>query len=233
MRRRTGFILLALAGLASWAIWSWQREGIIYLLATSGNGDQSLGLLRERLLAWGLFAPAIYVAAVVVEVLVVPIPGALLYAPGGALFGGLLGGTLSLAGNVIGAGIACWLGAQIGDRLLSRWVAREDLRRYHALLEGRSFWVILLLRLNPLTSSDLVSYGAGLAGTPIRIVMAATLIGMAPLCYLQAYLADEIFMRLPLWLSVVMAVAAVILLVSLLLYRRDSPTTDRSPDAPA
>ena len=52
-----------------------------------------------------------------VEVVVAPIPGTMLYAPGGVIFGGFLGGLLSLAGNVIGAGIACRLmRAFLGDR---------------------------------------------------------------------------------------------------------------------
>ena len=48
--------------------------------------------------------------------------------------------------------------------------------------------VVLLLRANPLTSSDLVSYAAGVAGVPPWKVAAGTLIGLAPLCYLQAVL---------------------------------------------
>jgi uncharacterized membrane protein YdjX (TVP38/TMEM64 family) len=58
-------------------------------------------------------------------------------------------------------------------------------------------WLILLLRVNPLTSSDLVSYAAGLAGIPVWKVMLGTLPGMAPLCWAQAYLADGILRAVP------------------------------------
>jgi uncharacterized membrane protein YdjX (TVP38/TMEM64 family) len=57
--------------------------------------------------------------------------------------------------------------------------------------------VIALLRLNPFTSSDLVSYAAGIARLPVWQISLGTLIGLAPLCYAQAYLAQELFTWLP------------------------------------
>ncbi len=57
--------------------------------------------------------------------------------------------------------------------------------------------MIVLLRANPFTSSDLVSYAAGAFGVPVTRVALGTLIGMAPLCYLQAYLAESLFEILP------------------------------------
>ena len=54
-----------------------------------------------------------------------------------------------------------------------------------------------LLRVNPLTSSDIVSYMAGAVGVPVWRVALGTFIGMAPLCYAQAYLAEQIFEILP------------------------------------
>jgi uncharacterized membrane protein YdjX (TVP38/TMEM64 family) len=119
----------------------------------------------------------------------------LLYAPAGALFGGLLGGTLSLVGNVIGAGIACALGSIIGERLLPK-KDRSQLGRYQELLRQKGIWIVLLLRANPFTSSDLVSYAAGIAGMPPWKVALGTF-GMAPLCYLQAYFAERLFDIVP------------------------------------
>jgi uncharacterized membrane protein YdjX (TVP38/TMEM64 family) len=61
----------------------------------------------------------------------------------------------------------------------------------------RGFWMILVLRLNPLTSTDLLSYAAGLTRIPIWHVMLATGLGMAPLCFAQSWLSDGIFNRWP------------------------------------
>ena len=55
------------------------------------------------------------------------------------------------------------------------------------------------LRLNPLTSSDLVSYAAGSTEIPVHHVMIGTMIGIAPLCYVQAYMSMTLFEWFP-WL---------------------------------
>ena len=200
--RRVYAAIAVLLALAAWAIWSYQTGGILrVLLVKPADGGTTLDALRVYVLGWGMWAPLVYVAAVTVEVLVAPIPGTLLYAPAGAIFGGFMGGTLSLIGNVSGAAIACWLAATFGSRFGQDWVNRHNesgqLSRLHAQLQSRGAWVIALLRLNPLTSSDLVSYAAGLAGIPVRHLALGTFIGMLPQCYLQAYLAQTLFEALP------------------------------------
>ena len=197
MRRRHLLLTLVLLVLIGGALISYLTSGFVYALV-AGTPDQGPWLERVRAAAagWGRLAPIVYVLVVIVEVVVAPIPGALLYAPGGAIFGGFLGGTLSLVGNVIGAALCCALGAWIGERVLPRdseAAAAADLR---ARLSDRSIWVVMLLRANPLTSSDLVSYAAGVAGVPPWKVAVGTL-GMAPLCYIQSYFAEQVFTLVP------------------------------------
>lgn len=183
------------------AAWSYLSGGTVRLLMDGagalGDSGQSLDALRAALDRWGRLAPVVYVVAVVIEVLVAPIPGTLLYAPAGALFGGFLGGTLSLIGNTLGAAIACGVGSAIGEAALARRVEGTRLAVYRDAIRARGVWVVLLLRINPLTSSDVVSYMAGAVGVPIWRVALGTFIGMAPLCYAQAYLAEQIFRVLP------------------------------------
>jgi uncharacterized membrane protein YdjX (TVP38/TMEM64 family) len=203
-----------LVGLAAWAIWSYRSGGLIaVLLADVPAGGSRLAALRQYILAWGLLAPVVYFLAVIVEVLVAPIPGTLLYAPSGAIFGGLMGGALSLMGNVTGAGIACWLGRTLGEAWVARRAAASSLARHRERLLSRGAWVIFLLRLNPLTSSDLVSYVAGAMGVPVRRVVLGTLAGMAPACFLQAYLAASLFEFLPGGPLIVLALGAAYLVV--------------------
>jgi uncharacterized membrane protein YdjX (TVP38/TMEM64 family) len=186
---------LGVLGALSW--WSYASGGFIFALAQTTRPDtDSLAVLRAYLASWGALAPAVYVLFVIIEVLVAPIPGTVLYAPGGAIFGGFLGGSLSLAGNVIGAGVACLI-ARFWEQPIARSLDSVRLRSIQNAVAARGLWLILLLRINPLTSSDLVSYAAGLVGVPVWKVVVGTLVGMAPLCYAQAYLADRLFRVLP------------------------------------
>jgi len=197
--------VLCLLAAAAWAFASYRSGGFVStLIEATNHSDQSLDLLREYIANWGSLGPVAYVLFVIVEVLIAPIPGTLLYAPGGAIFGGALGGTLSLAGNVIGATLACLI-ARLLERRVVTALDSKGLERYRTRIVRRGGWVIFLLRLNPLTSSDLVSYAAGLVGVPAWKVALGTLAGMAPLCYAQAYLAERILRVLPGSLWVVIA----------------------------
>jgi uncharacterized membrane protein YdjX (TVP38/TMEM64 family) len=213
VRRGPLVLTLILISLIAGALFSYWTSGFVYVLLT-GTPDQGpwLERVRDAVAGWGRLAPLIYTLVVVVEVVVAPIPGALLYAPGGAIFGGFLGGTLSLVGNVIGAAISCALGGWIGERVLPKQGSRSRLDDMRARLSERAIWVVLLLRANPLTSSDLVSYAAGVAGVSPWKVAVGTL-GMAPLCYIQAYFAEQVFTLVP---GSVLAIGGIVLILVVL-----------------
>jgi uncharacterized membrane protein YdjX (TVP38/TMEM64 family) len=225
MRRGSIVILGAAIGLVAWAVYSYATSGFVFVLFTGSPDDgQWLERVRETVAGWGRLAPVVYTLAVVVEVIVAPIPGTLLYAPAGAIFGGFVGGTLSLVGNVIGAAICGVIGRLIGDRVLAIRIDESELSRYRRLLERRGMWLVMLLRLNPLTTSDLVSYGAGLAGVPPWKIALGTLFGLAPWCYAQAYLAERLFEVIPGRLLLASGVVLLALLAAVLAVRRFGDT---------
>jgi uncharacterized membrane protein YdjX (TVP38/TMEM64 family) len=121
----------------------------------------------------------------------------LLYLPGGVIFGGFVGGLTALTGNVVGAGIACQISRTLGGSYVEPYLEKGALKKYEAILDKHGLWIVFLLRVNPLTSSDLVSYAAGLTHMPVWKVMTGTLLGMAPLCFAQAYFAQEILIKFP------------------------------------
>ncbi len=189
------FVLAALLAMLSW---SWLSGGVVYqLLSRQGDPASRIEHFKQYLASFGAAAPLIYVLFVVVEVVVAPIPGIMLYAPGGIVFGPLLGGSLSLIGNVIGAGIASLLTRSLGSNWLTQFFDKEKLEQSQRALETKGSILIFLLRLNPLTSSDIVSYAAGFSRIPIWKIMLATCLGMAPLCYIQAWLSKSLITAFP------------------------------------
>jgi uncharacterized membrane protein YdjX (TVP38/TMEM64 family) len=205
-----------IAALVAWAVWSYAGGGLLFALINRTDGVTVIEALRRYVLSWGMLAPVVYIAVVIVEVLVAPIPGTLLYAPAGAIWGGFVGGTLSLTGNVLGATIACWLAGAFGQRWVERHHPTGRIADLRARLRHHGAWLVFLLRVNPLTSADLVSYAAGLAGVPPRQVALGTFCGMLPHCYVQAYLAQALFDFLPagpLFLVIGLVVVAVVALL--------------------
>ena len=216
---------VSLGLVAGWAAWSYWSGGIVDTLMSPGvDAEAKLAALRLSFEAWGPFAPIAYILFVVVEVVVAPIPGIILYLPGGAIFGGFWGGSFALIGNTIGAGISCLLmRTLIGKALSWDFFAKRDLSRYEDMLQRRGLLAIILLRLNPLTSSDIVSYAAALTSIPAATVMVGTLFGMAPLCYIQAYLSMELIVMFPwlLWPLIIAVVVYALVAVSVILKLKD------------
>ena len=203
MRRRwfsRSVAICVLIALVLMVAGSYFADGIAgKLLSTTLSSEAKLEALRTFFDRWGPWAPLAYLGMVTIEVVIAPIPGAFLYLPGGLVFGGFWGGWLSLAGNVLGAGISCQLMRSLAGARLTTWFDAHKLQRVEQLIQRRGFGIIVLLRVNPLTSSDLVSYAAGLTRVRVSTVMLGTLVGMAPLCFAQAYLAESLFDSFP-WL---------------------------------
>ena len=200
---------LILVGIVAGIAYSWLSEGIAFQLTRSNiSGAERIERLQQLFRQAGIWAPALYVVFVTIEVIVAPIPGVLLYAPGGLIFGPWMGGLLALLGNIIGSGISCGLTRSFGPGWLNGIGSSGAIERLQATLDRRGGWLIVMLRLNPLTSTDLVSYAAGFTRIPIGTVMLATGIGMAPLCFAQSWLSDGVFSKWPflLWPLLVLSV---------------------------
>ncbi len=190
--------IFLLISLVVYLVYSYSNNGIFSIILQGNiSAKEKLPLIRDYFNTYGKWAPIIYTFIVTVEVIIAPIPGALLYIPGGVIFGGLLGGSSSLIGNVLGAGASFLIMKVLGKPYLDSHFNMESLKKYDSLINKRGIWIIFLFRLNPFTSSDLVSYAAGLSKMPAWKVMLGTFLGIAPLCYIQSYFAEGIFNALP------------------------------------
>jgi uncharacterized membrane protein YdjX (TVP38/TMEM64 family) len=194
--RFLAFVLLAV--MLGIGLFSYAKGGVVHiLLRWDITNEEKTSLVQQYFLSWGYLAPLAYVGAVIIEVIIAPIPGTMLYAPGGMIFGGFIGGSMSLVGNVLGAGICHRITRILGKSFVESHLAGGSLGKYEPVLKRQGVWIVFLLRVNPLTSSDLVSYAAGFTSIQTWKVMLGTFLGMLPLCYLQAYLAEEMFKAFP------------------------------------
>jgi uncharacterized membrane protein YdjX (TVP38/TMEM64 family) len=217
------FVLLwvAIAGIVVAGFWSFRAGGICYeLFGAELTAQERVAKLRDFFVGCGPLAPLAYVLFVTVEVVVAPIPGLMLYAPGGLVFGPWWGGTLAVIGNTLGAGVACLLARSIGTRWIPKFFDASAISRVQDRLRDRGATLLFLLRLNPLTSTDLLSYAAGFTSIPVWKVMLATGFGMAPLCYVQSWLSDSLFSRFPMLIYPLLIGSLVYIVVVVLIFRK-------------
>src|SRR5687768_2874463 len=82
--------------------WSYMSGGVLALLLEPGiEAEHRLSSIRSYFQSWGMAAPLAYAGLVMLETVVAPIPGVLIYLPGGAIFGWVLGGISALVGNLL------------------------------------------------------------------------------------------------------------------------------------
>jgi uncharacterized membrane protein YdjX (TVP38/TMEM64 family) len=163
--------LLILAGLA-WLGWLQAAWRVL-------NAD-SIARVAAYVRGFGLWAPIISLLLMLLQSVIAPLPGSIVAAANGVIFGIWWGTLLSWAGGLLGATASFWLARRLGQREMERWFSRARMERIDAIGEAQGFWLVLLARLTPLVSFDLISYLSGLSSIGFGRFMLATAIGMLP-----------------------------------------------------
>lgn len=164
MVARLLILALLLAALGYWAVTGGGR----FLTELPGWVD-SLGFWAP--LAFALFYALAQAAFV---------PGSVLTASAGVLFGVALGAATVLVGATAGAALSFGIARRLGRPAVARFAGTGRLADLDARLTRRGFWAVLVLRLVPLFPFAVVNYGAGVTGVRFAPYMAATAIGIVP-----------------------------------------------------
>ncbi|MDG4828247.1 TVP38/TMEM64 family protein [Solwaraspora sp. WMMD1047] len=150
--------------------------GAATLLATRGTPD--VDALRGRVADAGVWGPVLFAAGYAVGTVLL-VPGVLLTAAAGALFGVVGGSVVVLAGATVGAVASFLLGRWLGRPAVERLVGGR-LDRLDGFLARRGLVAIVGLRLAPLVPFALLNYGSGVTAVRLRDYTLGSAIGMTP-----------------------------------------------------
>ncbi len=178
---KTAFVALVGLGL----LWAW-RSG---LLATLQH-DMSRDAIANWVEAAGLWGPLVVIVLMLVAVVASPIPSAPIALVAGAAYGHTYGTIYIVIGAEAGALVAFGLSRSLGRQVVAKWFGEKAdfglLGSQNALT-----FTVLVSRLIPFISFDLVSYAAGLSCLqPWRFAL-ATLAGIIPASFLLAHFGGE------------------------------------------
>lgn len=146
--------------------------------------------VKEYILSFGIWAPVISFMLMVLQSVAAPLPAFLITFANAGLFGWVKGAILSWTGAMAGAalcfGIARWYGREVVEKFTSnRALAEVDI-----FFERYGKWAVLIARLLPFVSFDIVSYAAGLTGMGFWPFMWATGLGQLPATLIYSYVGD-------------------------------------------
>lgn len=177
-------IALAFVFLSLLFLWQLQRSGVNVFTPTG---------LRQTVDGLGLLGPLAYIGILTIAVVVSQIPQVPLALAAGAIWGTLPAGLYSVIGGFLGSLIAYFLGRSLGRSTIQTLTGKAI---YFSQHRGEVYlgWLILITRLLPILSFDLISYGAGISNLSLRIYLPATLLGMIPPTFLLTYMGKSLTM---------------------------------------
>jgi uncharacterized membrane protein YdjX (TVP38/TMEM64 family) len=183
LRPAVSLALLAVVALLLWAVLSGSGFTPAWLELTPAQVDAFIK-------AWGMWSAVGSMALMVLHSFV-PVPAEIIAVANGMLFGPFWGVVVTWSGAMLGAVFAFAASRWLGRPVICRFVAVE----HRAAIER---WTVrpgslLLLRLLPVVSFNLVNFAAGLAGAGWWDFLWTTALGILPLTVLSVVLGARIF----------------------------------------
>jgi uncharacterized membrane protein YdjX (TVP38/TMEM64 family) len=142
--------------------------------------DDPVAELERLMEAWGPLATLASIGLMVLHSFV-PFPAEMLAIANGMLFGPFWGTVVTWSGAMLGAFLAFGLARHFGRPLVERLMAERHRARIDALSERRGGPALLLSRLIPVISFNLINYAAGLTTISWWTFTWATGLGILPI----------------------------------------------------
>ena len=163
--------------------------GLFYVVAVTRVVD--VDDIRRTVAATGPAAPLTYVvvAALLAAVFV---PGPILAAGSGVLFGPILGVFVTLGATVGTAIITSLIGRRAGRDSARALLGADRADRLDRLIDRRGLWAVVGQRFIPGISDALASYAFGAFGVPLWQMAVGAFIGAAPRAFVYTALGASI-----------------------------------------
>lgn len=153
------------------------------------SGDA--GAVRDYILSYGVWAPVVSAGLMVLQALLAFLPSFILAFANGLAFGVFWGGMLSLVSAAVAAAISFGIAHALGRVPVEALVGKSSLGAADKWFERYGVYAVLIARLIPVVSFDVISYAAGLTRMSFFRFLAATIIGMTPATFIYSYLGQN------------------------------------------
>ena len=180
--------------------------------ATMNNFVSKLGSLNlesviELIRGYGAYAAVISFFLMILQSILSPIPALLITLSNAAVFGWWKGALLSFWSSMVGAALCFYIARTLGRDVVEKITTKTGLAIVDEFFERYGKNSILICRLLPFVSFDIVSYAAGL--TPIKFwdFFIATGLGQLPATIVYSYLGNLAGSTKTIFISIVCVVA--------------------------
>jgi len=147
-------------------------------------------IIKEYILSFGILAPIISFLLMIFQALAAPLPAFLITFANAALFGWVFGAMLSWFSALVGAILCFYIAKFLGRDIVEKLTSKTALESVDGFFEKHGKYAILIARLLPFISFDIISYAAGLTKMKIKDFVFATALGQLPATLIYSYAGE-------------------------------------------
>lgn len=145
-------------------------------------------LVKGYILSFGILAPIVSFLLMVLQSIMAPLPAFIITFANAGLFGWIKGAILSWTSAMAGAALCFFIAKFYGRNAVEKLTSKFALENIDLFFEKYGNYAILIARLLPFISFDIVSYAAGLTSMSFWSFFIATGIGQLPATIIYSYI---------------------------------------------
>ena len=211
---KTGKKYAGKAAIGAYFVWPPYRDVIDSIFSAFATGDFTA--VRNFVERYGTMAAAVSFLLMVFQSIVAPLPAFLITFANANLFGWWRGAILSWASAMAGAAACFYIARILGRDVVEKLSSKTGLRSIDAFFERHGTQSILIARLLPFISFDIVSYAAGLTSMGFWSFFIATGVGQLPATIVYSYVGGMLTGGARLFVTGLLILFALSILVVLL-----------------
>lgn len=173
-------------------------------------------VVREFVNSYGAYAMVVSFLLMVLQSIMAPLPAFLITFANANLFGWWQGAILSWSSAMAGAALCFAIAKILGRDVVEKLTSKAGLNQIDVFFERYGKQSILIARLLPFISFDLVSYAAGLTSMKFRPFFIATGLGQLPATIVYSYVGGMLTGGAKLFVTGLLILFALSVLVALL-----------------
>ena len=182
----------------------------------SSLSSLDINTVKKYILSFGIWAPIISFLLMLLQSVAAPLPAFLITFANAALFGWVYGGILSWTSAMAGAALCFYIARYLGRDTVCKLTGKFALDSVDDFFYRYGKHTILVARLLPFISFDLVSYAAGLTSMKFLPFFIATGIGQLPATIVYSYVGGMLTGSAKIVMSALLILSALTVLVYML-----------------
>ena len=190
MRKPSKIAILLLCSVALTLLFSFPQSRSYFLELISLFQSLDIEKIKAYILSFGVLAPLISFLLMVFQAILAPLPAFLITFANAALFGWVYGAALSWASAMVGALLCFYIAKFLGRDVVEKLTSKMALESVDAFFERHGVYAIVIARLLPFISFDVVSYAAGLTSMRLSSFLVATGVGQLPATLVYSYAGE-------------------------------------------